>query len=71
MSWRRSISGEWLTVANLVTSIVLRRKYALLHGSAHPVVRGRAVPLDLSESRPFEAALCRNIQAAIGHSAAP
>ena len=56
-------------VAALVTRIVMRRQVLLLaRVCRYPLMR-RAVPLDLTERRPMEAALSRNIQAALSEDA--
>jgi hypothetical protein len=48
-----------------VIRTVQRRRFRLLGMDAFPVICRRALPLDYSESRPFEASLDRNIKAAL------
>ncbi len=56
--WSKSRS-----LALLATRMLLRRRALLLGGPAEAVALRRAVPLDLSERRPFETALRMHIQA--------
>lgn len=48
-----------------VIRTVKRRRLRLLRSSARPVTCRRALPLDFSDSNPFESSLDRNIEAAL------
>ncbi|MEX0746703.1 MAG: hypothetical protein WED81_05975 [Rhodothermales bacterium] len=48
-----------------VIRTVQRRRLRLLGTGSFPVTCRKALPLDYSESRPFEASLDRNIKAAL------
>lgn len=50
-------------VAALVTRIITRKRTSLLKGYVRDLVVRRALPLDLSDPAPLQAALDRNIQA--------
>lgn len=49
-------------VRRLLTRIISRKKALMLYGTAYKVPP-RALPLDLTETRPIEAAFNRNIRA--------
>lgn len=62
-------TGIYLRSASLaVISMVKRRRLRLMRADIRTVAWRRALPLDFSESNPFEASLDRNIEAALSET---
>ena len=64
------VSTEMLRSASLAAvKAVQYRRMRLLRSQKPPMTCRKALPLDFSESRPFEASLNRNIKAAVADGA--
>lgn len=62
-------TGTTLRTASLaVIRMVKRRRLRLMQRDVRTVTCRRALPLDFSESRPFEASLDRNIEAVLSET---